>query len=56
MATAVKRASVKPAKSKVITEERKIVDSPLSRLYGLYKGQIFYESNDIFFSYKFNNQ
>jgi hypothetical protein len=48
MATAVKRASVKPAKSKV--------NSPLSRLYGLYKGQIFYESNDIFFSYKFKNQ
>ena len=53
MATAVKRASVKPAKSKVITEERKIVDSPLSRMRGLLKGKIFYESDDIFYPYRF---
>ena len=47
--------SVKPAKSKVVKDERKIVDSPLSKLYGLLEGKVFYESNDIFYPYKFNN-
>jgi hypothetical protein len=46
----------KPKKEKVIKEERQRVDSPLSRMCGLLKDKIFYESDDIFFAYKFNNQ
>ena len=54
MAVAVKSDPAKPKKGKVVKEERKIVDSPLSRMYGLLKGKIFYESDDIFYSYRFN--
>jgi len=43
-----------PKKKEAVKEERKIVDSPLSRLWGLCKGQVFYESDDIFYAYKFN--
>jgi len=47
----------KPKKEKdSVNGERKIVDSPLSRLWGLCKGKIFYESDDIFYAYRFNNQ
>ena len=43
----------KPTKSKVVKDERKIVDSTLSKLYGLYRGKISYESDDIFYAYRF---
>jgi len=54
MAIAIKSVPIKSAKSKVVKEERQIVDSPLSRMYGLLKGKIFYESDDIFYQYRFN--
>ena len=44
----------KPAKRKAVKDKRKIVDSPLSKMYGLLKGKIFYESDDIFYAYRFN--
>ena len=43
----------KPEKNEVENEKREIVDSPLSRLWGICKGQISYESDDIFFQYRF---
>ena len=46
--------SAKSAKSKVVKDERKMVESPLFKMYGLLKGKIFYERDDIFYSYKFN--
>ena len=43
----------KLAKNKVVKEERKMVDSTLSKMRGLLKGKIFYESDDIFYQYRF---
>ena len=43
----------KPTKSKVVKNEKKMVDSTLSRMRGLLKGKIFYESDDIFYQYRF---
>ena len=40
-------------KNKTVKTERKMVDSTLSRMRGLLKGKIFYESDDIFYSYRF---
>jgi hypothetical protein len=55
METTVK--TKKPKKEKAaVNGERQIVDSPLSKLWGLCKGKIFYESDDIFYQYRFNNQ
>jgi len=54
MAIAIKSVPKKTTKGKVVKEERQIVDSPLSRMYGLLKGKIFYESDDIFYQYKLN--
>jgi hypothetical protein len=46
----------KPKKNKVaVNGERQIVDSPLSKLWGLLEGKISYESDDIFYAYRFNN-
>jgi len=53
MATAIKKSvPTKLVKSKVVKDERKMVDSPLSKMRGLLKGKIFYESDDIFFQYR----
>jgi hypothetical protein len=46
----------KPKKNKSVKKERQIVESPLFRMYGLLKGKLTYESDDIFYAYKFNNQ
>jgi hypothetical protein len=55
METTVK--TKKPKKEKAaVNGERQIVDSPLSKLWGLLEGKIFYESDDIFYAYRFNNQ
>ena len=51
METTVK--TEKPKEEKAVKETRKLVDSPLSRMCGLLKGKIFYESDDIFYPYKF---
>jgi hypothetical protein len=54
MAVAAKSVPTKPAKGKVVKDERKIVDSTLSKMKGLLKGKIFYESDDIFYQYRFS--
>jgi hypothetical protein len=54
MAIAIKSVPIKPTKSRVIADERKMVESPLSKMRGFLKGKIFYESDDIFYQYRFS--
>ena len=47
--------SVKP-KKKVIKSEIKKEKSAFAKLYGLLEGKVFYESDDIFYPYRFTTQ
>ena len=48
--------SAKPAKRKVVKCEKKKEKSAFAKLYGLLEGKVFYESDDIFYPYKFTTQ
>jgi len=41
-----------PDKNKVSISSEKREKSALAKLYGLLKGQVFYDSDDIFFQYR----
>jgi hypothetical protein len=54
MKTAVKKEKkYQSDNNKVDKEKKQKVDSTLSRMYGCLKGMFEYESDDIFFQYKF---
>ena len=44
--------TTQPDKNEVVTSNEKREKSALAKLYGLLKGQVFYESDDIFFQYR----
>ena len=43
----------KPIKRKVVKSEINKEKSAFAKLYGLYEGKVFYESDDIFYQYRF---